>query len=134
MRVFIRYSCSLAHKSNPVKNLFTDCKPRFNGNFDCDEVNNNALCGYDDNDCCVTNICSNCMRDETCTCHTTGEEMCYDKAFPSGKQWYYDHYISKYISIFFAVCQLSFIEDGNCDGINNKVGCDYDGGDCYCNV
>ncbi len=31
---------------------------------------------------------------------------------------------------FFPGCEISYIEDGDCDGINNNIDCAYDGGDC----
>merc|ERR1711937_893282 len=82
--------------------------PKYKGDGNCDDENNNCGCGYDGGDCCGSNVkttyCKQCK--------------CLDPNFKkngscSGK------------------CGLpKYKGDGNCDDENNNCGCGYDGGDC----
>merc|ERR1712025_860296 len=87
--------------------------PKYKGDGECDDDNNNKGCNFDGGDCCEgkTTYC------EECKC----KDPDYKKDTCGAKQ---------------------YKGDGNCDDENNNPGCDYDGGDCcgknvkkaYCKV
>merc|ERR1712048_995975 len=80
----------------------TSCgAPKYKGDGECDDENNNKGCNFDDGDCCggKTTYCKECK--------------CKD---PSAKK---------------STCGLpAYKGDGVCDDENNNPGCDFDSGDC----
>merc|ERR1712025_1323513 len=87
--------------------------PKYKGDGECDDDNNNKGCNFDDGDCCggKTTYCKECK----CKDPNFKKSTCGAKQYKG---------------------------DGNCDDENNNPGCDFDGGDCcgknvkktYCKV
>jgi len=84
--------------------------PKYKGDGNCDDNNNNKGCGYDGGDCCVASVKGGQVNKAYCkTC------KCIDPKNQGGKP----------------TCGLpQYKGDGNCDDANNNKGCGYDGGDC----
>merc|ERR1711934_469734 len=85
------------------------CKlPKYIGDGNCDDQNNNCGCKYDGGDCCGNNVKKTYCKE--CKCKDPGykpDKNCKGK------------------------CGLAqYKGDGNCDDANNNCGCDFDGGDC----
>merc|ERR1711988_1419089 len=82
--------------------------PKYIGDGNCDDENNNCGCKYDGGDCCGKNVkkayCKECK--------------CKDPNYKEDKNCK-------------GACGLSqYKGDGNCDDENNNCGCEFDGGDC----
>merc|ERR1712151_1483630 len=83
--------------------------PKYKGDGNCDDENNNKGCAYDGGDCCAKTVTGGVMKTSYCK-----ECKCIDPASKSA-----------------STCGLpKFKGDGNCDDVNNNKGCAYDGGDC----
>merc|ERR1712222_271404 len=85
------------------------CKlPKYIGDGNCDDQNNNCGCKYEGGDCCGNNVKKTYCKE--CKCKDPGykpDKNCKGK------------------------CALAqYKGDGNCDDANNNCGCDFDGGDC----
>ena len=111
------------------------------GNGFCDSENNNAICNYDDGDCCPN---YDLISDENCDlvnynhkCHFDGGDCCFKH--PGGIE--FDQVIGNDHCTYFHniemcnfdagdCCNNSAIADGICDDTNNNRLCQYDGGDC----
>merc|ERR1711907_482202 len=79
--------------------------PKYKGDGNCDDDNNNAGCAYDGGDCCGSNVKKTYCKE--CACKDPKAGDCSEK------------------------CGLAqYKGDGNCDDENNNCGCEYDGGDC----
>merc|ERR1712167_432077 len=78
--------------------------PKYKGDGNCDDDNNNDGCAFDGGDCCgksvVKKYCSKCA--------------CLDPDYKPGK----------------GCGSPKYKGDGNCDDDNNNDGCAFDGGDC----
>merc|ERR1712048_437400 len=89
-------------KDNPV-----GCKfPKFKGDGNCDDDNNNKGCAYDGGDCCPKTVKGGTVNKEYCNhckCVDPDNQVCGAPEYKG---------------------------DGNCDDENNHKGCAYDGGDC----
>merc|ERR1712151_824684 len=82
--------------------------PKYKGDGNCDDENNNSGCGYDGGDCCGSSVkTSYCQKCE-----------CLDPSYNSDSSCTGSCEFPKYKG------------DGNCDDENNNCGCGYDGGDC----
>jgi len=82
--------------------------PDYKKDGNCDDNNNLQTCNWDGGDCCGPNIgtayCTECKcLDPNYVAPTTQAPKCGNEAWKG---------------------------DGNCDDVNNNVGCGYDGGDC----
>jgi len=83
--------------------------PKYKGDGNCDDNNNNKGCGYDGGDCCVKSVGGAVVKKYCKLC------KCIDPKNQGGKP----------------TCGLpQYKGDGNCDDANNNKGCGYDGGDC----
>ncbi len=53
------------------------CNAEYIGDGYCDGDNNNEMCFYDDNDCCIEHehFCEGCQG-QTCVCHSDGINYC----------------------------------------------------------
>merc|ERR1712032_1408488 len=80
--------------------------PKYKGDKNCDDENNNCGCAYDGGDCCLPNkqtqYCNDCSCKDPAKANACSGS-CGDKQYKG---------------------------DGNCDDSNNNCGCEYDGGDC----
>jgi len=85
--------------------------PKFQGDGNCDDNNNNEGCQYDGGDCCANSLESGLVKKKYCT-----ECKCMD---PANLDDTPDHCESP-----------GYKGDGYCDDGNNNAGCEYDGGDC----
>merc|ERR1711937_183813 len=84
-------------------------QPKYKGDGNCDDENNNAGCDFDGGDCCAKSLGGPVKRDYCKAC------KCLD---PNPKAPA-------------PVCGLpKYKGDGNCDDENNNAGCAFDGGDC----
>lgn len=85
---------------------------------DCDDLNNNANCGYDGGDCCP------------CTC-SNGTYVCGDSGYDCQDPSVVCH-TSSPTSGDYEDCDgfLNMIADGYCDPQTNNLDCGWDGGDC----
>lgn len=83
----------------------------------CDEINNNAACGYDGGDCCA------------CTCVDGLDYICGKLGFGFNCQ---DPDAPVECSSDFDACSGNELtrQNGICDSENNNAECGYDGGDC----
>merc|ERR1712176_1494318 len=82
--------------------------PKYKGDKNCDDENNNAGCNYDDGDCCKKTLGKDVVKKycKICKCldpKGQGENPCGAPKYKGDK---------------------------NCDDENNNAGCNYDGGDC----
>ena len=98
----------------------TECKCRkvcnqFWGDGFCNDINNNLACTYDGGDCCGSNV--NTAFCTECLCLEEGEGESGGTTTPS-------------VVTTGEGCNPDWITDGYCDDINNKLNCNYDGGDC----
>ena len=94
----------------------SSCTTFWLGDGMCDSRNNNALCNYDNGDCCVLSCVTNRY-----VCGVSGYN-CLDT-----------RYISAAPSIaptLGSSCTTAFLGDGWCDLNNNNALCNYDNGDC----
>merc|ERR1712003_534125 len=81
--------------------------PKYKGDGNCDDENNNAGCKYDGGDCCGANVKKSYCK----------ECKCKDPNYKPGSGG--------------GGCgSAQYKGDGNCDDDNNNAGCAYDGGDC----
>merc|ERR1719182_1164918 len=86
--------------------------PKYKGDENCDDENNNCRCNWDGGDCCSKTVGGTVNKKYCKAC------KCLDPDNQSD-----------------ANCQgfckfANYKGDGNCDDENNNCGCDYDGGDC----
>merc|ERR1712224_694361 len=85
-------------------------QPKYKGDGNCDDENNNAGCDFDGGDCCVKSLGGPVIKDYCKAC------KCLDPNPKKPKPP--------------ACGQAQYKGDGNCDDDNNNAGCDFDGGDC----
>merc|ERR1712151_1165018 len=85
--------------------------PKYKGDGNCDDANNNKDCAYDGGDCCAKTVKGGQVKKNYCK-----ECKCADPDNQGkGK----------------LTCKLpNYRGDGNCDDENNNKGCGYDSGDC----
>merc|ERR1712054_204821 len=110
--------CTECKCKDPLYNPATNggCgAPKYKGDGNCDDENNNPGCAYDGGDCCAKSVTGGTVKTSYCK-----ECKCKDPANQSQSK---------------PGCEGSCGEakykgDGNCDDNNNSCGCDYDGGDC----
>merc|ERR1712032_1649226 len=103
--------CKCVDPDNQGKGKLTCALPKYKGDGNCDDENNNKDCGYDGGDCCAKSVKGGQVKKNYCK-----ECKCIDPKNQGGKQ---------------PVCALpKYKGDGNCDDANNNKGCGYDGGDC----
>merc|ERR1712224_1009510 len=82
--------------------------PKYKGDGNCDDENNNCGCAYDGGDCCPKTVSGGTVKTKFCT-----KCECLDPAGCDG------------------TCKFpNYKGEGNCDDENNNCGCEYDGGDC----
>ncbi|CAN0261753.1 unnamed protein product, partial [Scytosiphon promiscuus] len=81
----------------------------------CDEVNNNAECGYDGGDCCPS------------TCDSSASDYC-----PEDSRVCVDPLAVDFGYVGYENCTgwLPDMGNGLCNEENNNAECGYDGGDC----
>merc|ERR1712032_778082 len=103
--------CKCFDPDNQGKGKLTCALPKYKGDGNCDDENNNKACAYDGGDCCAKSVKGGQVKKNYCK-----ECKCIDPDNQGGKQ---------------PVCALpKYKGDGNCDDANNNKGCGYDGGDC----
>merc|ERR1719478_1742899 len=84
--------------------------PKYKGDGNCDDSNNNKGCAYDGGDCCAKSVKGGKVKKTYCKAC-----KCIDPKNQGGK----------------STCgEPDYKGDGNCDDSNNNKGCGYDGGDC----
>ena len=94
------------------------------GDNSCDDINNNMECGYDGGDCCGTHVHTDFCQVCQCLDPNGGNSTTGGPPAPTGST-----------SLSPEGCNTAWSADGYCDGINNNMDCNYDGGDCCgCNV
>merc|ERR1711939_874182 len=101
--------CQCKDPKHKVKGCTAKCTvPKYIGDGNCDDENNNCGCKYDGGDCCGKNVkkayCKECK--------------CKDPNYKEDKNCKGKCGLEKYKG------------DGNCDDENNNCGCEFDGGDC----
>merc|ERR1712032_1121118 len=93
---------------NPKPPTPSPCgEPKYKGDGNCDDENNNEGCEFDGGDCCTKSVGGTVKKDYCKEC------KCLDpnpKPSPCGAPDYKG--------------------DGNCDDENNNADCEFDGGDC----
>ena len=90
------------------------------GNSNCDPVNNIEACGWDGEDCCECTCVSNPEQDSSCEFFS-----CMDPNSGCAEPG-----LLKYTN---CTGDVSFINDGWCDYVNNNKACAWDGEDfCEC--
>merc|ERR1712224_136439 len=102
-------ACQCKDPKHKVKGCNAKCLvPKYIGDGNCDDENNNCACGFDKGDCCGKNVkkayCKECK--------------CKDPNYKEDKNCKGTCGLQKYKG------------DGNCDDENNNCGCEFDGGDC----
>merc|ERR1712032_1152772 len=103
--------CKCVDPDNQSKGKLTCALPKYKGDGNCDDENNNKGCGYDGGDSCAKTVKGGQVKKNFC-------KMC--KCVDPGNQ-----------SKGKLTCALpKYRGDGNCDDENNNKGCGYDGGDC----
>merc|ERR1719174_1036384 len=86
--------------------------PKYKGDENCDDENNNCRCNWDGGDCCSKTVGGTVNKKYCKAC------KCLDPDNQSDANCQ-------------GVCKFAnYKGDGNCDDENNNCGCDYDGGDC----
>ncbi|CAM9780374.1 unnamed protein product [Ascophyllum nodosum] len=110
---------------NPIVEKFPNCTDgdyENIGDGQCDLENNNALCGYDEGDCCE------------CTSIDDSSSSYFDTV--SSFSYCVDPNATCYdpnLTLLESSCtdgNIEHIRNGRCDSENNNEGCLYDGGDC----
>ena len=89
--------------------------PKYQGDGNCDDANNNCGCGYDGGDCCKQTVKGGTVKTSYCKLCKCIDPKYKAKADPNCKG---------------SCGNPKYKADGNCDDENNNCGCDYDGGDC----
>merc|ERR1712037_781544 len=96
---------------NQGKGKLTCALPKYKGDGNCDDENNNKACAFDGGDCCYKSVKGGIVKKNFCK-----ECKCIDP---------------KNLGEPAAKCgQPAYKGDGNCDDENNNKACGYDGGDC----
>merc|ERR1712222_276571 len=105
--------CQCKDPKHKVKGCNATCKsPKYIGDGNCDDDNNNCACGFDKGDCCGKDVKGGKVQTAYCK-----QCQCKDpKHAVKGCK---------------AKCTVpDYIGDGNCDDENNNCACGYDKGDC----
>merc|ERR1712048_588190 len=89
--------------------------PKYKGDKNCDDENNNCGCDYDGGDCCAKSVAGGVVKKSYCKACQCLDPKYKGKTDPNCK----------------GTCgDAQYKGDGNCDDANNNCGCEYDGGDC----
>merc|ERR1712037_982092 len=103
-------ACKCIDPKNQGKPSKSTCgSPKYKGDGNCDDENNNKGCDYDGGDCCAKSVKGGQVKTKFC-------KVC--KCIDPKNQGKSTCGVTKYKG------------DGNCDDENNNKGCAYDGGDC----
>ena len=126
------------HLSNMNEDCFydgSDCCPNPNGigNGHCNLENDIKMCNFDGGDCCIIDkigdgFCDPLNFNRMCQ-YDEEDCTCHYKSIANDQC---DLINNKYNCDFDGgdCCRKDWIADGFCDKINNNLRCEYDGGDC----